>query len=331
MIHVKKFDTAIDAHEGVTKSLFLGKQPYVDYDYVYGSETGLHDLCIEVDSFQWDFDIRRIWSHQSRWNTLVRQYINPEKLEYALDLAESRLGGKRSGSRGIVVMRTNEVAPRKAGNRVHRRWGSCMLALSYRTKPTPTVTLTSRTSYFGYLAALDINVAHVWGKLIGERVGVDVENMRFVWQLGLAQFHGARSIGWVLSQPKYHELLQQELPNRFDWSPKLAEGNRPGFRKALDGFDKIVGPDSRGKLYGDETYAATSRIRRRYHTEVMGLSYARQFEGGNTTKGSGARCRAFEPLPEVWCRDLDFSPIYRKGGAPAVYDEVEDDFDEDED
>src|SRR5687768_17327707 len=194
MIHTFKFSNANDAHEGMCETLMFGDTPDVDYDWTHGTEVGLHNVAIGCESFDWSFDLKRLWIPPSRWTMMVRQYLDKNDLDDCLAKVADRLVGR---GRGIAVLRTRQVQGRGSGRNVRRRWGSCMLNLSYRSNPVPTVSLHSRTTYFGYLAALDMTVAHVFARECGAIAGIAPEDMQFVWTLDLAQFHGFRSLAWA--------------------------------------------------------------------------------------------------------------------------------------
>jgi hypothetical protein len=318
VIHTFRHVKPLDAHEAMCRRLMLGDTQGRDWDWSHGFETGLHNVTIGCDTFDWEYDLKRLWIPRSRWTMMARQYINHTALNDCLDLIQEQFTNKRG--RGIAVLRTNTVKSRMSGKRISRRWGSCMLNLSFRRNPVPTLGLHSRTTYFGYLAVLDITVAHAFAREISKRIGITPEEMQFVWTLDLAQFHGTRCSAWALGQPKIKAAMDRELPHRFDYSFKPETGNQPGFRKALDGYDKIVRADTKPTLYGDEKYASSLRIRKRFHTEVMGLSYAEQFVGGAAGKSRNA---AFAPLPSISTSDLDFSVL--------TSNEVAEDFDDEDD
>lgn len=323
---VKTYPDAITMHEKTTKHLFLGDTPGRDWDWISGCETGLHDVALAVDSFDWDYNLKRLWIPKTRWNLMVRQYIDPVDLERAVFMVGDRLQKK---GRGISVLRTKTVPSRMGGARMRRRWGSCMLNMTYRNNPYPTITLNSRTSYFGYLAALDINVAHNFARLCGEQVGVDVREMRFVWHLHLAQYHGVRSLAWPMGNEKYAAFIRRELPNRFKYRLDLSPGTHPGIRKTLNAYERIDRVDREGLKYGDEKFAATARLRRRYHSEVMGETYAAQFVGSDEGHAPSSNSKALLPLADTWCRDLDFSCILP--GGVGRDDDTDDDEEDDDD
>src|SRR3546814_20570713 len=85
-------------------------------------------------------------------------------------------------------MRISDWSSDVCSSDLSRQWGSCMLAISFRRIPVPQITLYSRTSYFGYIGYLDMTAAHVLAKDVSQRVGVPVEELRFVWQIEDAQW-----------------------------------------------------------------------------------------------------------------------------------------------
>jgi hypothetical protein len=205
-----------------------------------------------------------------------------------------------------------------------------MLNLSYQNTPVPTVTLNSRTTYFGYLALVDVAVARAYAVRCSEITGTPLANIQFVWNLNLAQFHGFRSLAWVLGNDKRRALMKKHVDNRLTFPSRQADSNRIGFRKALDGYARILKSDRAGTLYGDESFSSFARVRRRFHTEVYGEEYTEQFIGGTRINGGK---RGFPPLPDTWVRDLDLSPLNGRLGDASWFDEapVEGADDEDED
>lgn len=308
MLNQFQFPNTNALHEGMCDKLMFGDEWGVDYDWSQGTEVGLHNVMLGTRSFKWEYDLKRLWLARSRWNIMVRQYLDPEAVEDWFAKIEDRLIGR---GRGIAVLRTKQVQGRGTGRGVRRRWGSCMLSVSFRSNPIPTITLHSRTTYFGYLAAMDITVAHVLGQYVSEIVGIPVEEMNFVWNLELAQFHGFRSLAWPLSDPDIKEKMDHDLPNYNSFPPKppaknLALPVAGGYRKALDGYRRLVTSDDKGKLYGDEAFSSFARVRRRFHVEVMGDEYGERFEGGSLNRGGHNR---FKELPAFSSADCDLSPI----------------------
>lgn len=307
------FEDATEAHDQMCETLMFGEH-INDRDWTHGTEVGLHNVTIGCRSFDWDFDLKRLWIPPTRWTMMVRQYLDKGDLNDCLAKVADRLVGR---GRGIAVLRTRTVQGRGVGRNVRRRWGSCMLNLSYRSNPTPTVSLHSRTTYFGYLAALDITVAHVFARECGAITGIDPRDMAFIWTLDLAQFHGFRSLAWCLGDPGIKEQMDEDVDRRLDFSHRVVDGNQPGYRKALDGYERILKCDRAGKPYGDEKFSSFNRARRRFHTEVMGYAYASQFAGGEKD------IQPFPPLPSIHSDTLTFAALNARG--IALPDEDEDD------
>lgn len=302
IVNAFEFANPVEAHEQMCERLAFGDTPGTDYDWTHGTEVGLHNVAIGCRSFAYNFDLKRLWLPRSRWTMMVRQYIDPEALDDCLAKVEDRLVGK---GRGIAVLRTRLVQGRGTGRSVRRRWGSCMLSLSYRTNPVPTVSMHSRTTYFGYLAGMDIAVAHAFARECSDITGISTGDMQFVWTLDLAQFHGFRSLAWMLGDREILDDMDKAVDKRSHWSARIEQGNQPGWRKALDGYARILKSDRAGVLYGDESFSSFARVRRRFHTEVYGPKYAAQFVGGSRYGGKGS----FPPLPSVMSSTLNLRSV----------------------
>lgn len=314
-IHAYNYPTATALHDGITQKLAFGRKDQLDL--VTSVDVQLHNVLARANSFDWEFDLKRMWLGKSRWTAMINQYINPVALEEWLDSCEAKLKGRK---RGVSIMRTNQVAQRTNGqkDRVWRRWGSCMLAIGYRSMPEPQITLHSRTSYFGYIAALDLTVAHHCAKLIGERVGLDAAEMSFVWHNECTQYHAFKSMAYLMGDDDMRQRFREpEEPHTRESAPALYYS-----QKWLDSFAK---EDAEGKLYGDMNFGQTRRIRKRWHTEVLGYDYGEPFEGGN--HASSSQNKRFKPLPSVSSDTLNFDAIFKKarrngGGDPEAVDMV---------
>jgi hypothetical protein len=307
-------------HDAMCKQLMFGKTPGVDYDWTHGTEVGLHNVTLGCETINFNYNLKDLWIPPSRWSMMVRQYIDRGALEDCLAKIEERMSGPKYGGRqgrGIAVMRTRLVQGKGTGRGVRRRWGSCMLSLSFRRNPVPTVTLTSRTTYFGYLALVDVAVARAFAVECCKVTGIDINDVQFVWRLDLVQFHGFRSLAWALGNPSYRKLLDRHVADRLTFPGGSGVGHRVGFRKALDGYARIKKSDDAGTLYGDESFSSFARVRRRFHTEVFGVEYADQFVGGTRNRGGKG---GFPPLPDTWVADLDLSPLNGRGYDPSWFE-----------
>lgn len=305
--------TATELHDLVGERLAFGSARGVDFDWYHGTDVGLDNVTMVADSFTWSYDIKRAWLLRQRWKTLARQYVDPAELDRWLGMlpqtvkrgvnvarmTSHEIDPDDDGSTDVHAMPTRTVRGTGVGKAVRRRWGSCILSISYRHKPKPQITMHSRTSYIGYLSILDITVAENMAVEAAEVVGVAPEDMRFVWHLEMAQFHGFRSLSWVLTDPEMHQ--------RFEDRRRVANNSRePGVYRLNQGMNRIQKSDDAGKLYGDEAFSSFARVRRRLHTEVYGYEFGKQFEGGSRNRGGKKR---FAPLPSVSTTELDFNVL----------------------
>jgi hypothetical protein len=293
MVHVLRAPTATLLHDKIAESLLFGKA--IDLDDVNSEDVQMHNVIAEADSFQWNYDTKRLWTTRARWNTMVRQYIDPEALRQWLDLVENKFP---SNGRGLAVLRTNTVKSKEGGAGRTRTWGSCMLSISYRQKPWPQLTLHSRTCYLGYLSVLDLTVAHVCARLVATRLGITPPDMKFVWMLEMAQFHGFRSIAYPLGG-------SDELFTRFVEHDRRRE-TYPGVFITRRQYDRLCKLDDDGVKYGDMTFASHRRVRARWHMEMEGPEYAAQFIGGTRNP---KLAKPSPLIPSTPTDTLDFSPI----------------------
>lgn len=295
--------TLSDLHGEMCDTLAYG--PRHDMDMVTSVDVQKHNVIGIAESMEWDFDLRDLWLTKARWTTMIRQYINPVALEAWLNACEKKLVGRK---RGVSVMRTNEVQQRStstkdgAGTRVWRTWGSCMLAIGYRALPRPQITLHSRTSYLGYIGALDLSVAYVCAKHVAERVGIAVEEIQFVWHLEAAQFHAFKSLAFLLDDPDRRQEFMDLVP-----TPELREASPALYisRKWMASFER---EDREGVLYGDMNFGQTRRIRKRWHTEVLGYDHGEPYEGGDHR--SASQNKRFKPLPSNPASSLTFDNLF---------------------
>ncbi|MGH9907070.1 MAG: hypothetical protein ACRD8U_15985, partial [Pyrinomonadaceae bacterium] len=145
-----------------------------ELDVISNVDVQLHNTISFAKSLEWDFDLKSLWLTKSRWSMMCKQYLVGAELEQWIDRCTSKVG---NSGRGIAVLRTKVVNARGGAatghtNKESRRWGSCMLALSYKASPRPQITLYSRTSYLGYLSALDLSIAWMAARYIAKDLGI---------------------------------------------------------------------------------------------------------------------------------------------------------------
>lgn len=291
-----------------------------EIDLITSVDVQIHDTISVAKSMEWDFNLKDMWLTKGRWSMMVRQYLDPEDLEVWLAKCVTGIGLK---GRGICVLRTKVVRSRggaHVGNRETRRWGSCMLALSYKAIPVPTISLHSRTSYLGYIGALDLSVAWMAARYLAKEFDIPVDRFKFVWYNEALQWHNFKSLAYMLNhhdpakRKKYRRLMLMSEAKLTD-DEMLYVTSSPALSMSRTWMQKVIDEDRRGDTYGDMTYNTYRRIRRRYHTEVRGLEFAQKFEGwsyhnkGEELGQQKEYFKAYRPLPSVDIHDCDFSAI----------------------
>lgn len=333
--------TLTDLHTNLCHTIV--HSPRSKLDVISSVDVQIHNTISEAESMEWDFDLKDLWLTPSRWNMMINQYLEPLELKAWLETIATKIGVK---GRGIAVLRTKTVRARGGAatghtNKETRRWGSCMLGISYKARPRPQITLYSRTSYLGYLSALDLSVAWMCARYLATAMGIGVGDIAFVWMNEALQYHNFKSLAFLLNhrdperRERYRAMmlsrkLTDDLRDEIRHSPALVLS-----RKWMGNMLKL---DFEGKTLGDMNYNTYRRIRRRYHTEVHGIEYAKQFEGWSYYKKGpkeGERkefFKAYGPLPSTLISSLDFSRfgLPLNGVTPIDYDGSDDDWDDDD-
>ena len=111
----------------------------------------------------------------------------------------------------------------------------------------------------------------------------------------------------------------------------------PALSMSRKWLQSIMEMDADGRHLGMMSYNTYRRIRRRYHTEVLGYEYAQTQEGWSYYKVGDKKgeqkeyFKAYQPLPSVMISELDFTPIgLPLAGLPAVEFEGADDEEDDD-
>lgn len=290
-MHIYTNATLTDLHFNLCEEMLFSE--WHKFDDVNSVDTQFHNVSAWADSISYDTHIDRVWVAESRWNTLIRQYLDPDNVNEWLDVIENSFP---SSKRGIAVLRTNTVKKRRGGKSTTRRWGSCMLSLSFRRRPHPQITLHSRTSYLGYLSLLDLAVPYVCSKLIANRIGIHHEDISFLWSLEMAQFHGCRCLAYPLGDEEVYQKFLDHPAGKKEY---------PTMFLARKFHDKFSQQDDDGVPYSEMTFSSVRRLRKRWHTQMFGKEYADQF-GRDTGKSD---FKAYKLLPHTHVDELDFSPI----------------------
>lgn len=325
--------TMTELYDKMTESLIHGTED--ELDIISSVDVQIHDVIGEADSMAWDFDFKSAWLTKSRWSMMARQYIDPDDLEAWIGQCTSKIG---TSNRGIAVLRTKIVKPRGGAatghtNKQTRTWGSCMMHISYKALPVPQITLYSRTSYLGYIGALDLTVAHMVGRYLAKELGVDVSTFKFVWVNQAIQWHNFKSLAYMLNhvdeetRDLYRRYLIEPSAN-LSGVEKRAIISHPAIKLSRKWLQKVISEDRDGRTYGDMTYNTFRRIVRRFHTEVYGEEHAAQYEGwslhkkGELVGQQKEFFKVYKLLPSVKADSLDFTPIgmpiSRSYGEPFV-------------
>lgn len=308
-----------DLHEKICQQLV--HSPAEKLDIISSVDVQIHNAMAEAMTMDWEFDLKTMWLTPARWSMMCRQYIDPEQLELFIENITAKMGPK---GRGVAALRTNIVKPRGGKtNKETRRWGSCMLAITYKSQPAPQITLYSRTSYLGYLGALDMTVAWMVGRYVAAALGLSMSEIRFVWYNEAMQFHNFKSLAYLFNSldPEKKEFYYRALVCKKDELTKDEKRQiiaAPALRLSRNWMQRVVAEDDAKKTLGDMSYNTYRRIRRRYHTEVHGYEYGKQFEGWSYWKKDFGEhkvgdkrefYKAYNPLPSTPVEKLDFSKL----------------------
>lgn len=264
--------TITELHDTITDGVILSSNTVP----TAGTTVGLANVIGVAESAVWDYDLADLWLTSTRWDKLVTQYLNPAELEHWLDLIESRLRKRRAN---VAVMRTNQVQGNVNRTIVTRRFGSCMNYISFTSRPKPQILLDSRTCYMGYMSGLDLTFAMRCAELAAEAAGVNVEDITFRWNIGMAQFNSEKGLGYLIARgvDDYVDTAIQS----------------PCLRRIRETLRYINGLDEAGTTYEEMKFASRRRIRQRYHTAIMPAARRIQF-------GPGVR-----PYPSVMASELE--------------------------
>ena len=142
MLNQFTYDTVQDMHDSCCDALFRGRMGE-EYTWTGSSEVGIDNLTLGVRSFAVpNYDLSRLWLTRSRWNTMVRQYVNPEALDMTLGMVTDHLAKskRKSGTATLRLsatdeelddpgpevadLRTNLVQGKHSGRQVRRSWRS---------------------------------------------------------------------------------------------------------------------------------------------------------------------------------------------------------------
>jgi len=239
---------------------------------VGSADTIAYDNLLACESMAFDIDMGRdLWLNKQRWNRLVRQYLDPEETTRFISKAAEL--GRGEGAKGAVTTMFCHNVAREAKK---HRWRNCMLGFTYRgdaRRGTPTISLHSRVSYIAYIGGLDLALAHVLARRIGEDLGLIPEDFAFRWHVDALQFHGFKSLPMLFKTDFVDDLDNTALRRKY-----------PTINLVGKWYDKIVDFTEQGIT--DNKYGPLKRVMRRYREYI-----------------------AEDYLPTVTTEDMDFRSI----------------------
>lgn len=259
-----------ELHQQMCEFMLYGHRD--DYDWITNTDVVVENVFATADTMNWECDISRFWVPPSRWTMMVRQYLDPEEVKIWVNQILKR-AEVRNANR--MVLRTRSVAARYAGNATTRSLGSCMLSVSFSLQPVPTILLHSRTGYLGYLSPLDWSVAYHCGRVAASALSMPVTDFRFQWFAETIQYHRFRTIAFPLGEDAERKRFKAEVL-------KAKEGGVLSEHVALhrnwEQYQKWLRADRDGLTYNElSNYRSSQRPRKRFHSQVKGIEYARQF------------------------------------------------------
>jgi hypothetical protein len=254
--------------------------PHHELSYWSSLDSMISDCIGLADEATFDIDIgKELWVTPARWNTLCRQYVDPERLFKWLEGVKDISTYKRGiNAMDMQPVQRTVVASNARANR--RKWGGCMRMVTYRAFPQPTVTLFSRTSYLGYIGGLDMLLAYKLIEqacdMIGE--GLHPRDFQFRWVCDSWQFHGFKSLAYLFAskQDKFMRISEKKWEANVgrtltvNGQQRVLEplDNYPTWKLIRYWWARIQRQDDEGKRYKDMKYGAEKRIRRRYHAQT---------------------------------------------------------------
>ena len=296
-MHLYNADSMTKLHNDMCSDMLYSRRE--DYDWITNTDVVKENVFATADTMDWECDISRFWVPPSRWTMMVRQYLDPEEVKTWVSQILKR-AEVRNANR--MVLRTRTVAARFAGNATTRSLGSCMLSVSFSLQPVPTILLHSRTGYLGYLSPLDWSVAYHCGRLAASALSMDITEFRFQWFAETIQYHRFRTIAFPLGDDEERARFKAEVKQAKGGGKSNELPELVALHRNWEQYQKRLKADKQGLSYDTMSpYRSYQRPRKRYHSQVRGVEFARQFEDpGN---------RAFPVLKPLDVKALDLSKI----------------------
>ncbi len=203
----RTYDTTNDLWRQASAEIM--RMPKDTLDFESGYTLGIFDGHLRSKSMQYDLDLgRELWCTKGRWTKLVSDYLPPWA---AIDnfvgvSATNLLKHKSRGSVSQLLTKLHVSDPRIGAYRM----GNCMTSWTFRTggrHGAPTIGLHSRTSFIAWVGGLDLAMTHKVAEEVAAACNIDVAEFEFVWYADSLQWHGFKSVPFVVSQGHLGEVI----------------------------------------------------------------------------------------------------------------------------
>ena len=222
---MKKTTTAKNITElmhKTTRHLLGRKRP----DEMYKANAlHLFHVALHAKSCEYQMDIRKdLWLTKKKWNQLIKQYIDRERLSRFIEQSQLILDGRarREGASTNMLFKD----PKRENTKHY--WGGCLMGVTFQGElgKHPTITLYSRTCFMGYVGFLDaaIPALLVSKEILTGTSDTSPADVEFRWFITAMQIHSFKILPYVHSCPdllrelKYWSRHRRALQN----SPKSA-------------------------------------------------------------------------------------------------------------
>lgn len=180
----------------------------------------LFNVALHARSCNYQIDIRKdLWLTKKKWNQVIKQYIDKEKLDRFVEQSQLIFGGKarRKGASTNMLFKDPQREDTK------HYWGGCLMGLTFQGElgNHPTITLYSRTCFMGYVAFLDaaIPALIVLKEILTGISDTTVRDIEFRWYITAMQIHSFKILPYIhsrsdlLKELKYWSRHRRALQN----------------------------------------------------------------------------------------------------------------------
>ena len=201
------------------------------------------DKVYRAASMAYEFDLgTELWLTKSRFTSLKRDYIVPERLEKFI-AQSAALPDRR-----VAV---SQMMPRLKPERQHGKdwtsykWGNCILGFTFRSVPTPHFSMQSRTTLMTRMGGMDLALAYCLAREIAAERGENLEDYAFTWYIASVYHSSLHAIPYVYSHG-HHETFDEF---DFDKYPVMKAMHRQiDYNDRLDEEGRVIKHGTRERL-----------------------------------------------------------------------------------